>query len=70
MAQKRRKPPGGPAGRLSWDFVATNYTPRDNPQAKKKQPSPHRPTGPGEAARTRELRRRKMHLTLIEAWRP
>ena len=26
--------------------------------------------GPGERARTRELRRRKLHLRLIEAWRP
>ncbi len=70
MAFKERKPPGGPAEQLSWNFVATNYTPRDNPQAKKKQPSFNRPTGPGEVARTRELRRRKIHLTLIETWRP
>ena len=29
-----------------------------------------RPTGPGELARARELRKRGLHLRLIEAWRP
>ena len=30
----------------------------------------NRPTGPGELARARELRKRGLHLRLIEAWRP
>ncbi|MEE9250472.1 MAG: hypothetical protein V3U93_05030 [Alphaproteobacteria bacterium] len=29
-----------------------------------------RPTGPGELARAREMRKRGLHLRLIEAWRP
>ena len=29
-----------------------------------------RPPGPGELARARELRKRGLHLRLIEAWRP
>ena len=29
-----------------------------------------RPLGPGELARTRELRKRGLHLRLVEAWRP
>ena len=29
-----------------------------------------RPIGPGELARARELRKRGLHLRLIEAWRP
>ncbi len=29
-----------------------------------------RPTGPGELARARKLRKRGLHLRLIEAWRP
>ena len=29
-----------------------------------------RPIGPGQLARARELRKRGLHLRLIEAWRP
>ena len=40
------------------------------PQAKTKQATHARPPGPGELARARELRKRGLHLRLIEAWRP
>ena len=36
----------------------------------RKQACRRRPLGPGEVARARELRKRGIHLRLIEAWRP
>ncbi len=36
----------------------------------RKHASARRASGPGEIARSRELRRRGLHLRLIEAWRP
>ena len=36
----------------------------------RKRASTNRAAGPGEIARARELRRRGLHLRVIEAWRP
>ncbi len=37
---------------------------------RRKQACGRRALGPGELARARELRKRGVHLRLIEAWRP
>ena len=64
---KRRGPPGGsgPSSEIIAAYDSDN--PEHRPPARRRS---RRPIGPGELAAARELRRRGLHLKLIEAWRP
>ena len=60
------RPPAG--SDASIDIVLANSNgPQHTRPARRR--STH-PPGPGELARARELRRRGLHLKLIETWRP
>ena len=62
-----RNPGAGRAAGAS-EYIAIS----NSDSSKHTRPRRHRssrPPGPGELARARELRRRKLHLKLIEAWR-
>ena len=69
MAPQKRRPRPGGIGRGPLELIAADHSdfPEHSPPARRRS---RRPIGPGELAVARELRRRGLHLKLIEAWRP
>ena len=69
MTRNRKKPPG--LGRPLQSVLPGGFDfPRITPKTARKQATIRRALGPGERAAARELRKRGLHLTLVEVWRP
>jgi len=64
---KRSAPPGGSGASSRIIAVDSSDSSKHTRPARRKS---RRPPGIGERTRARELRRRGLHLKLIEAWRP
>ena len=61
------RPVGGGRGPQKIIAVDNSDKPEDRPRRRRRST---RTPGPAELARARELRRRGLHLKLVEAWRP
>ena len=69
MPPDKGKPPARDR-RLSKRVLAEGFDAlRVTPKTSRKQAYQRRPLGPGERAAARELRKRGLHLKLVEAWR-